>query len=255
MTFYIESLIQPPGLNILCILLGSLIWAKSRMVGNVLMLIGFLSLWLLSTPIVAYSLVNLLQKQFPILEMQLLKKVNKKALIVVLGGGSTLRPEYNYQPTISDFTMQRVNYAAYLHQKTHLAILVSGGKAHPDIESEAKLMSDYLQDHFKIQSQFLEDKSLNTAEESKYILPILQKNHIEQIYLVTNAWHMPRSVYIFQCAGIKVVPAPMGYYVYGPSYALISFLPNMDALYASSIAFHELFGLIWYKIHYGNTCA
>jgi uncharacterized SAM-binding protein YcdF (DUF218 family) len=65
---------------------------------------------------------------------------------------------------------------------------------------------------------------------------------------------MPRSVFIFECWGIKVIPAPMGYFVYGPGYALISFLPNMDALKTSSIAVRELIGLSWYHLSHGKMC-
>lgn len=174
--------------------------------------------------------------------------------IVVLGGGDMIEAEYGNKRTVSDYTLHRLKYAVFLHDKTKLPIIVSGGKADAALASEADLMADVLQNDYHIPSVIKEGLSLTTADESKLIASLLKQHHFNRIYLVTNAWHMPRSVYIFQCAGIKVTPAPMGYFLYGPGYALISFLPNIDALYASSIAIHEYIGLTWYHFYYGKKC-
>lgn len=228
--------------------LGCVCWFYVRWLGRILMMFGVISLWVLSMPIVAYPLVNLLQNQYPVLQAEDLKNSKTHAVIVVLGGGEMVQAEYGNKHTVSDFTLHRVNYAAFLQQKTHLPVILSGGKLNGAAHSMAELMSNVLQDNFHITADYIEDKSLTTVDESKFILPILKQHQFDEVYLVTNAWHMPRSVYIFQRAGIHVIPAPMGYYVYGPGYALISYFPNMDALYASSMAIHELMGLFFYRI-------
>jgi uncharacterized SAM-binding protein YcdF (DUF218 family) len=254
-SLYVQPWLLPPGVNFLIIFMGLIIWLFCwRMTGAIIMIIGFMSLWLLSTPIVAYNIVNLLQDQYPILKLNDLNNPKAHHAIVVLGGGDTVEAEYDNKHTVSDTTLHRMNYAVYLHQKTHLPIILSGGKSKGYNVSEADLISNLMQNNFNIKTDSMEDQSLTTADESKFLLPILKQNKLDGIYLVTNAWHMPRSVFIFQCAGIKVIPAPMGHYVYGPGYSLISYFPNMDALYASSVAMHEWIGLFWYHLYYGHQC-
>ena len=141
-----------------------------------------------------------------------------------------------------------------MHQKTNLPIIVSGGKPKGYLSSQADLMATVLKNNYHLTSSLKEDKSRNTADESHFLSSLLKHNHLNTIYLVTNAWHMPRSVFIFQCAGIKVLPAPMGYYLYGPRYSVLSFFPNKDALYASVVALHEYIGLFWYHLYYGKQC-
>ena len=249
LSLYLKPWLLPPGLNLLLMLVGFITWYFLPRVGKTITMLGFISLWLLSIPFVAYNLTGFLQDQYPMLQVNSYVKSNLNEAIVVLGGGDTIEAEYGNKQAISDATLHRLNYAAYLHEKTNLPIIVSGGKLNGAVHSCAELMTEYLRDRYKITPIFAEDKSLTTADESKFLAVLLKQYHIHHIYLVTHARHMPRSVYTFQRAGISVTPAPMGYYVYGPGYALISFLPNMDALYASSTAIHEYIGLFWYHLY------
>lgn len=249
----LEPLLLPPGINIFLILIGMVIIIFFRLIGKTIMAIGFISLWLLSTPIIAYKLLDSLQNQYPMLNVSSLTPSNSPDVIIVLGGGEIIQKEYGNRRSVSDFTLHRVDYAAYLHQQMQLPILVSGG-GNTALSSEASLMSDVLKNNFNITPAFIEDKSLTTADESIFIDPILKENKLDKAYLVTDAWHMPRSMYIFNCKGINVTAAPMGYISYGPGYSLLSFLPNIESLRASSIAFHEYVGLLWYHLRYQKTC-
>lgn len=129
-----------------------------------------------------------------------------------------------------------------------MPIIVSGDKS--DSSDTADLMSIVLQINFNAQINLKKDKGLNTADESKLIAPLLKQQGFHHIYLVTNAWHMPRSVYIFKHAGIDVIPAPMGYIKGQDNYSYKSFMPNVEALFASSVAIHEFIGLAWYHLYY-----
>jgi uncharacterized SAM-binding protein YcdF (DUF218 family) len=104
---------------------------------------------------------------------------------------------------------------------------------------------------------WIEDKSINTADEAKFILPLLLQNKIHTIYLITNAWHMPRSMQIFNFYfskfNINVIPAPMGYVGISEkreTVSIMDFLPWVQALEKSSIAMQEYIGMIWYKWYY-----
>lgn len=244
---YLKSLLLPPGFNITLMLFGAVLRIWFRKLGKFLIIIGFVTLYLFSTPFFAYNIVNLLQTKYPLLTAPFPKSSPHQA-IVVLGGGNTIAVEYGGKLRVADYTMHRLNYAAYLAQQTHLPVIVSGG------DRETELMANYLSQYFKISVLFRETQSRTTAEESQFLPPLLQKYHIKRIYLVTNAWHMPRSVYAFRCAGIDIIPAPMGYFSYGPGFALISFLPNMTALNVSGVSMHEGIGLIWYYLKLHRLC-
>ncbi len=245
---YLLPWILPPGLNILLMFSGWLLSFRLPILGKLLIATGFISLWLLSTPYVAYQFVDSLQNQYAMLPPNLNNQTQAQDAIVVLGGGDAVELEYSNKRTVSDQTVHRLQYAAHLYQQTHLPVIVSGGKPIGAIESEADLMATMLHDNYQMTDIIKEDKSQSTADESQLLQSILQQHHFKNVYLVTNAWHMPRSVFLFQRAGITVTPAPMGYYVYNTGYALISFLPNIEALSASAIALHEYLGIAWYRV-------
>jgi uncharacterized SAM-binding protein YcdF (DUF218 family) len=247
----LEPWLLPPGICFLLILAGFIISFFYHTIGKSIVILGIVVLWLLSTPFIAYHLIDRLQNQYPLLETF---AADPASVIVVLGGGNIMQKEYHNKWTVADSTLHRVNYGAFLHQKTQAPILTSGGSDYAGGASEAQLMAEVLKNNFKISTKFIEDKSKNTANESFFVDKILKDNHIEHAYLVTNAWHMPRSVYIFRCRGITVTPAPMGYILYGPGYSILSFFPNIQALEASAIAMHEWIGIAWYHFRYANTC-
>jgi uncharacterized SAM-binding protein YcdF (DUF218 family) len=57
----------------------------------------------------------------------------------------------------------------------------------------------------------------------------LQPAGVTRIALVTHAWHMERSVRLFERAGFTVLPAPMNA-IAVESYAMLNWLPSADGL-------------------------
>ena len=138
-------------------------------------------------------------------------------------------------------------------KKSHLPIIVSGGKGRNAEKSDAEVMSNVLKNRFNIKKVLKEDKSLNTADESELVIPILKEHQFNRVYLVTDGWHMPRSFYIFQCRGIHTIPAPMGF-IHKPHESPSNFSPSIKALHMSAVALHEYIGLLWYYIRYNGSC-
>jgi len=75
----------------------------------------------------------------------------------------------------------------------------------------------------------------------------LQKAGIKKIYLVTHAWHMPRSADVFRRAGFEVVEAPAAFTT-RYRVDLLAFLPRAESLRDSKIFVHEVIGLLWYRV-------
>jgi uncharacterized SAM-binding protein YcdF (DUF218 family) len=78
---------------------------------------------------------------------------------------------------------------------------------------------------------------------------LLKPAGVERIYLVTQAWHMPRARRAFENAGFAVIPAPTGYATRF-ELTVLDFLPNVEALNDSSLFFHEILGIAWYYVRF-----
>jgi len=243
----LKTWILPPGCNILISMIGFFLYKFYQRIAIFFILLGTLSLWLFSAPIVAYNLIEQLQNQYPVLDPATIS-IDKNSAILVLGAGDDVNVEENNRHTVSDIELNRLRYAAYLYKKTHLPIIVSGGYVNGSLDSEADLMANALNDNFNITNIIKEDGSTNTAEESKMMVPILKKHNFTKVYLITNAWHMPRSMALFKQQHINVTAAPMGYKVYDHRYSLLSYLPDMQALFTTKTAIHEYIGFLWIRL-------
>jgi len=248
----IQSLLFPPGVNFFIALIGFVVWRRSHILGKSLVAFAFISLWLLCMPIIAWRLIDNLQKQYSSPQMSNVIAQNNTSAIVVLGGGSVKSPEYENRETVSLATLARLQYAAYLHEKMHLPIIVSGGKANSALAAEADLMAEILARYFQIAASWKEDQSINTSDEARFLMPLFKEHHVDTIYLVTNAWHMPRSIYVFKQTGLNVIPAPMGYVTKTSKLSFLDCLPSSEGLSTSIMAIHEYVGLLWYRLYYRN---
>jgi len=255
MIYYIDHFMQewllPPGCNLLLGLIGLLLWRSRPTVAKSLLMLSLISVWVLSLPLVAQQLTAHLQNQYAALSPNKLPTNQSNAAIVVLDAGTNpFTPEYG-KPTVSEPTLTRLRYAAYLHKKTHIPILVSGNYPLNTTINEADQMAQALKDYFKTATKWKEDRGLNTAQEGLLTTEILKKFGIKKIYLVTHALHMPRSVYAFKYKGIEIIPAPTGYISVDNHLGKISnILPSMEAFRINYAALREYIGIAWYKIHY-----
>ena len=134
-----------------------------------------------------------------------------------------------------------------------MPIIVSGGTRGIDGPPEAHLARQVLEDELGARVSMLEDQSLTTWENARLTQPLLKRQGIGQVLLVTHAWHLPRAVYAFREAGVQVIPAPT-HFVHSsyPSEGLVHWLPSAGAMYNSYYALHERLGLLWYKFRYAD---
>jgi len=242
-TNLIAAFLLPP-LNLLLIgIAGVLLWHKHPRIARALVAASLALLWLLSTPYVAENLLQQLEGA----PIAFDPKTQTADAIVVLGGGTYFHaPEYGGDTTGED-TLVRLRYGAKLQRATGKPVLVTGGKPLGNNLSEAQQMKNVLDSEFKIPVQWTEDASDNTWENARFSYQILKPLGIKRIYLITHAWHMPRSVRAFQSAGFEVVPAPTAYTIRHQT-DLLDFLPDTEALHNSKIFMHELIGLLWYRL-------
>lgn len=238
------ALLLPP-LNLLLLLgAGLLLLRCCPKIANTLLVAGFGLLWLLSTPFVVESGMHWLESGFkPVMQPD----ADEAQAIVILGGSLYFHaPEYGGEHTANAITLQRLSYGARLHRETGLPVLTTGGAINRHLP-EGMLMAQRMQADFQVPVRWAEGKAINTYENARFSADMLKQAGISRIYLVTHAWHMPRSVMAFRNAGLDVIPAPMAFTTRYRN-DVFAFVPSAAALRDSYILMHELIGLVWYRV-------
>ncbi len=145
------------------------------------------------------------------------------------------------QPTALD----RLRHGIELSRKTGIPLLVSGGKgwgADASSENEAEISTRVAREAFQFVIKWTESDSRDTQDNAANTKQLLSKQGIGKIALVTQAWHMPRSMNEFQKAGFEVIPAAMGY-VDDKKVEPLSLLPSGGALNGTILTFREVAAL------------
>ncbi len=250
----LKTLLLPPTLNLLLLLLAWLLARRWRRTGYALGLLALALLWLISTPYGALWLTARLEPE----PLERLDLYRAQALVVLGGGRYPAAPEYAGQDLPGLLAQQRLIYAAELHQRSGLPILTSGGLGMGmgmvmgmgmGQQSEAALMAKFLQQRLHTEVWAQEEGSRTTWENARYSAPLLQKAGIERIVLISQAWHLPRARFAFEAQGLTVFPAATGYYRPRPwrfpgQYGF----PEPEAFAASYWVLHEALGLGWYRL-------
>lgn len=244
--YLLKNLALPPAVNILVILFALVFLRQRPKLKLFLICLSALSLAILAMPVTSQFLARGLET-YPALDMEQINPGDYQAIIILGAGRQRGAEEYGADvPTAAG--LERLRYGALLHRSTGLPILVSGGKWSQDKVSEAEFMAQVLQREFMVPVRWQERRSRTTWENARYSRQLAIENKLQQVLLVTHAWHMPRSVYSFQQAGMRVTPAPTGFKSRDREHDALDYTPQAGALLASSLMLHEWLGLIWYRL-------
>lgn len=246
LTRVISALLMPPlNLYLLAALGGVLLMLGWRRSGRTLVSLSLVLLFLLSTPAVAYFLLNRLQAGITVLKEP---RATQAQAIVILGGSRQIAsPEYGGRDIPAVYALGRLRYGAWLHEQTGLPILVSGGSPERRPESEASIMARALRESFKVPVRWLEDQSDNTEQNARNSARILKAAGVQRILLVSDAWHLPRALPMFADQGLQVTAAPTNFNYGGGLHFMQRWLPQAPALTLSYFATREWVGQWWYR--------
>ncbi|SCX39099.1 YdcF family protein [Nitrosospira sp. Nsp1] len=238
----LSAFLMPPFSVILLGAAGILLLKRRPELGKLMVFSALTLLYLLSIPFVAEALLQRLETPPGHNPFD-----NDVQAIVVLGGGTYYHaPEYG-SDTVGRYSLQRIRYAAELHRRTGKPILATGGTPLGSESSEAAQMKAVLEKEFQVPVKWTEGASRNTRENAYKSFVILNRDEIRRIALVTHAWHMPRAAREFEQAGFKIVPAATAYTTRYKT-DIFAFIPTAAALQKSSLFFHEVIGIAWYRL-------
>ena len=185
-----------------------------------------------------------------------------QAEAIVILGGCTKSATYPRPMVDVSEHGDRVFYGAKLYQLEKAPIIsASGGRIKwlggDGENSEADDISQLLTMLGVPESSIIkETKSLNTYQNAVNTRHILARLNIQRILLVTSAFHMPRSVKIFEKQNLEVIPAPTDFIVSKSNSVennnlatnLLNFLPDAQNLEHTTLAIKEYVGIAVYKL-------
>lgn len=245
-TIISQFILLPTSLLIVLFIGCILLYKRCNRSALLLLLIGFGGLTVLSMPFTAQHLVQSLG----LVPAATPASLAKAQAIVVLGSGIKRdQPEYAAD-ILTNTSLERVRYAAFLYDEYELPILVTGGNPGGG-EAEGWVMKRTLESLFNVPVRWLETKSKDTAENAQFSWDILSKQGITTIALVTHATHMPRAQRAFEQVGFTVIPAPTGFPDL-PVVGVMNFIPQANSLGLSNLALKEWVGRLWYWVR-GNA--
>jgi uncharacterized SAM-binding protein YcdF (DUF218 family) len=228
----LRTLILPPSGPLILALVGLLLIHRYRRLGGTLVVVGVVSLWLLSMPVVGEVLEHLAER-YPSLDLS--HAVDAQAVVILGAGNVRVAPEYG-GPAAAFETLERLNYGAFVAHRTSLPVLVSGSP------EEAAAMRATLSRDFGITARWVENASGDTFENAQFSARLLRADHIHRIILVTSAAHEWRAAHEFMGAGFDVVPAPVGNLARRDDRGVERFIPGIEGLIKSYTATYELIG-------------
>ncbi|MCB1618439.1 MAG: YdcF family protein [Pseudomonadales bacterium] len=238
----VKWLLLPPGLNLLLVSIGLLLWPGWPIDGLLLVALSLLLLLLFSSG----SIVRRWQRRWSLpTRLAGAGAARPPAAIVILGAGRRHRRSGD---CLTRLGIERLHRGAALARSSGLPLLLSGGRAGAASSqpSEAALMQDYLVQQLGLTPQWLEQQSRTTWENARMSTPLLADQQIDAIYLVSHGWHLRRACLAFAQDGMMIWPVavePRAVEVQ----ALRSGWPSRTALRLSLYLLHELLGYLWYR--------
>jgi uncharacterized SAM-binding protein YcdF (DUF218 family) len=242
-SYVLAHLALPPTVLLLTALAGSLYARRRPMAGGTIAVASVAALLLLSTTWVAQILIRSVEP----LPLTAGQRSGAQAIVILGGGRVHASPEFGGD-TVSFSTLRRLRYGAILARETNLPVLVSGGNPDRAEQPEARLMQVALERDFGVQARWVEDGSDTTLDNARLSAALLAPTGIRNVLLVTDAYHMNRSMQAFEAAGLAPIAAPTGYADRRAFHAQ-HLVPNVDALRISNLALREWAAGLWYRLN------
>ena len=238
----LQSLLLPPLNAMLFMVVGCLLPCCYKRLRTALIWFGIIFLYIQATPLFSYQLSRAFEPA-PLTQGAL----DDAQAIVVVGSGLNPRAyEYPTHIMVSDDTLARLGYVAYLVRDYSDKLIITSGGYTGTKQSEASVMRDTLITFFAVKNPIMiEDKSRDTDENAKFVAQILLDKHLQHIVLVTSAYHMRRTMMLFRKYGLDPVAAPTDFVTNDDANTnILALVPTAHALAVTARTLHEIIGYL-----------
>jgi len=225
-----QQFLLPSVFILAFILVGFTFLLKKKKNGKFLIVIGVVLYYIFSITPVSDLIISPLENKYVQLEQNEFQQTNK--IVLLLGG-----PE-------SD--VLRASEALRIYNlKPEKPIIYIAGRNFLSKQNQALKLKNYLIERgIDEQNVLLEDKSKTTFESAQNIKKILKQ---EPFFLITSAYHLYRSMWIFEKNDTNPIPAPTDFKIQN-EYNFFDFFPKANNLKNVDSSFHEYFGIVYYKL-------
>lgn len=247
----LAALLLPPVPFIAMMLWGAARAGARRRGAWLLLGLGAAGLWLMGTEAMATLFQTTVNRSPPALDaaaVAALKGQPHTAIVVLGGGRRRVSPEYGTSG-LKPRTAERLRYGAYLARRTGLPLAVTGGRpVSEDGASEAEVAGRVAEQAYGLALRWQEGQARDTRDNARRTLPMLQRDGIRHVVLVTQAYHMQRALRHFrevaalQGGGMRITPAPMEVPLDGLRF--MDWLPSLQGYEAVRLHLHELLGRV-----------
>lgn len=245
---FIGSLIVPPGLLCVVTALFSffLFRTKNKKCFSLTMLLLSLSIWFISTSPGSSLITGNLEKR----HLNSFPETDRPLAFLVLAGGSNYnRDGEAVIPGV--YSLERIYSAVTKADSSKDLLIFSGGNVYGyDQRTEAEIMEDCAKRMGWKGKTMLETSSRTTGENMYYSEKMLSGSDFHYVVIVTNAFHMPRSMLrahsVFKdkklfslSGGFETAPRFRG---------LPDLFPDAHNFYLSCLGLKEWIGILAIKI-------
>lgn len=242
-----KTLALPPGILIVLLFLGLVLIRKG--IGRFLVFLSLLLLYAISIGATTIWLASHLET-YPATTPAEIESQQAQAILVLLADMKTNNPELDGQASLSRLSLERMDYAVWLHRRTGLPLILSGGVLDEDEKPIAELARDWLAQQ-GIEPLAIENESGNTWENLVESTAVVEKLGLSRVVLATHAWHMKRAVFCAERNRLDVIPAPLRFMYRPPSYGYrfytADWMPRASAITENYLLLHEHVGNLWYR--------
>lgn len=249
---FIKSFLAPlPLLWLLLIVTLILYWFGKKKFSGYVFSLSLLWFFLISTPFLPKKLLTTLEKQYPPFQLVIEKVTpdsskNSKVHILVLGSGYQSDDRLSYCARLNPSGLARIAEAIRLQRLIPGSILIFSGYAGNQRLSQAQV-SALAAVELGIDSTIIMtlNESWNTkTEAAEYFKRFGSANNL---YLVTDATHMPRAIRLFRDAGLNPIPVPTNFNIKKNStpMGLTEYFPSNGKIRFMEIVCQEYLGLLW----------
>lgn len=253
---FLPLFLYPTGLITLLIILTLVFWKKRRL-ALFFLVCAFTILMVAGNKYTATSFARTLEWSYPPLT-----DGTKADVIVVLGGGTEPAVEPRRMVEVNS-SGDRVLYAVKLYQEGIAPVLLLSGGDIDFIEDSPSTPADDMAQLMEMvgvprEDMIIQNASLNTEQDAEYSCRIIKEKGFQSVILVTSAFHMTRSVALFEGQGCEVIPAPVDFSITEDTwYSLthptieefvINLMPSYAHLSTVTKTLKEYFGMWYYQL-------
>ncbi len=238
---FFQVFLYPSTFLFILLAIGAVLFKKRA--GRILIIISLIAFYLFSITPVADFIISPLENKYQAYDSQ-----DEVENIVLLISG-VKRGNMSLPSKLTESSLYRALEAVkiYFKMEGKPKIIISGSDPLSSTRRPGEEIAKFIQTlNVLSEDIILEQNSKNTYQAAVEVEKMINQS---PFILTTSAYHMPRSIYIFEKQGLSPTPAP-GDFMEEGDYGLFDFFPDPRNLRKSDISFHEYFGLLYYWLRY-----